>query len=263
MKPIRLVLAGLLVALILSASPAAHTHASAQDGITASAVAVPAQISRLGFTFPARVKDIPVQKGDKVRAGQTLMILDMPELEYAVIAAEQDYKANALQAQLQKAERVKYVNPNNGKIFWFSIPREVYLKALSKADQSKAAWDLAAANLAQATLAAPFDATVADILVLPGESLQANQAVLILADLDHLHITTTDLSERDIAKVSIGDPAEVFVEALNETLQGKVTAISPIADTVGGDVVFKVTIALNIQPSALRWGMTAEVTITR
>jgi hypothetical protein len=40
-----------------------------------------------------------------------------------------------------------------------------------------------------------------------------------------------------------------------------VTAISPISDTLGGDVVFKVTIKLNEQPADLLWGMTADVEI--
>ncbi len=37
--------------------------------------------------------------------------------------------------------------------------------------------------------------------------------------------------------------------------------ISPIADDVGGDVVFKVTIAPDTQPEGLLWGMSAEVEI--
>jgi hypothetical protein len=48
---------------------------------------------------------------------------------------------------------------------------------------------------------------------------------------------------------------------LHETFDGEVISISPIADTVGGDVVFKVTIAFDEQPKGLLWGMTAEVTI--
>jgi hypothetical protein len=34
-----------------------------------------------------------------------------------------------------------------------------------------------------------------------------------------------------------------------------------MADTVGGDVIFKVTIAPDGQPEGLLWGMTAEVEI--
>jgi hypothetical protein len=59
----------------------------------------------------------------------------------------------------------------------------------------------------------------------------------------------------------MGDSASIFVEALNRNISGKVIGISPIASTVGGDVVFKVTIAPDTQPEGLLWGMTAEVEI--
>jgi hypothetical protein len=69
------------------------------------------------------------------------------------------------------------------------------------------------------------------------------------------------LSERDITKVKKGAPVNIFIEAMNENFSGKVISISPIANTIGGDVVFKVTIAFDKQPQDLLWGMTAEVTI--
>jgi hypothetical protein len=59
----------------------------------------------------------------------------------------------------------------------------------------------------------------------------------------------------------VGDAANIFVEALNKNISGKVIRISPIADTVGGDVIFKVTIAPDTQLVGLLWGMTAEVEI--
>jgi HlyD family secretion protein len=83
---------------------------------------------------------------------------------------------------------------------------------------------------------------------------------MTLATLDQLQLETTDLSERDIAKVKVGAPVKISIEALNETFTGKVVSISPRADTVGGDTVFKVTIAFDEQPENLLWGMTAEVT---
>ena len=229
--------------------------------VVASGVIAPARVSELGFVISALVKDIPVAEGESIQAGQTLMVLNTPDLEYAVIAAEEDYNARALAAELQKAERVKYVNPNTGKVRWYAIPREVYLKALAIADQSKAVWDSAAANLAQSTLSAPFDGTVVDVSVRPGETVQANQTVLVLADLNHLQITTTDLSERDIVRVKIGQSVNVYIEALDVTVTGKVIRISPISNIVGGDIVFPVTIELNEQPDGLLWGMTAEVEI--
>ncbi len=229
--------------------------------VIASAKVLPVQVSQLGFTTSALVKEITVSEGEQVQAGQALVVLDTPDLEFAVIAAEQDYAAKSLAAELQKAEKVLYVNPDTGKKRWYSLPREVYLKALSKADQAKAVWDSAAANLEQSTLLAPFDGTVVDIQIIPGETVQSGQAVLTLVDLDHLQIKTTDLSERDITRVKIGQSVDVFIEALGVNVAGKVIRISPIAETVGGDVVFPVTIELSEQPEGLLWGMTAEVQI--
>jgi hypothetical protein len=40
-----------------------------------------------------------------------------------------------------------------------------------------------------------------------------------------------------------------------------VASIAPEATTVGGDVVYKVTIELDQQPPGLRWGMSVEVEI--
>lgn len=248
------------------AAPASTTVAepvvvSDPNTVVASAKVLPVQVSELGFTISALVKEIAVQEGEQVQAGQPLIVLDTPELEFAVIAAEQDYNSKSLAAELQKAEKVLYVNPDTGKKRWYSLPREVYLKALSVADQSKAVWDSAAASLTQNTLLAPYEGTVVDIQVIPGETVQSSQTVLVLADLSHLQIETTDLSERDITRVKVGQSVDVYIEALDVNVAGKVVRISPIAETVGGDVVFPVTIELSEQPEGLFWGMTAEVQI--
>ncbi len=229
--------------------------------VIASAKVFPVQVSELGFTVSANVKEIAVREGELVQAGQPLVILDTPELEFAVVAAEQAYASKSLAAELQKADKVKYVDPDSGKVSWYDLPREVYLKALSRADQSKAAWDSAAASLAQSTLLAPYDGMVVDIQVIPGETVQSGQAVLTLVNLDNLQIKTTDLSERDIIRVKLGQSVDVYIEALDITVKGKVVRISPISETVGGDVVYPVTIELSEKPEGLLWGMTAEVQI--
>lgn len=96
---------------------------------------------------------------------------------------------------------------------------------------------------------------------LPGELVQAGQTIITLASLNDLQIETTDLSERDIARVKVGQAVDVYIEALDRTVSGEVIRISPVSRTVGGDVVFPVTIVLEEQPDGLLWGMTAEVEI--
>jgi multidrug resistance efflux pump len=113
----------------------------------------------------------------------------------------------------------------------------------------------------QTTLVAPFAATVISVEVQPGEYVNPGQAVIWLAKMDELLIETTDLSELSVASVKIGQPATICVEALNQEFQGEVIAISPISGTIGGDVVFMVTLKLDEQPDALLWGMSADVEI--
>jgi multidrug efflux pump subunit AcrA (membrane-fusion protein) len=186
-------------------------------------------------------------------------VLNTPDLEYNVLAAQEAFRSRQAYAELQRYKRV--LDIRNGKKFWDVVPPEVRQKADAEAISAQAALEVAQASLAQSTLMAPFDANVASVDVMPGEFVQENQVVITLATLNTLQLETTDLSERDIPKVKIGAPVDIFVEALNENFNGKVLGISPKADTVGGDVVFKVTIAFDKQPENLLWGMTAELTI--
>ncbi|MBI2333341.1 MAG: biotin/lipoyl-binding protein, partial [Chloroflexi bacterium] len=88
-----------------TAVPLVEIYISSPDAVVASAVVEPAQVSNLGFTISALVKEIPVHEGDVVQAGDVLMTLNTPELEYAVIAAEADFNARSQAAQLQKADK--------------------------------------------------------------------------------------------------------------------------------------------------------------
>ena len=258
MKTLRFFLTfGLVIVLTISVTPA--RHASAQGGVTASAVAAPAQVSKLGFVASGLVKEVFVKEGDQVKAGDVLITLDAPELQYAVTAAEAALRSAQGRAELKRYERVK--NVRNGKVFWDELPGEILALANVQVTQAQAALKIAQGSLAQSIMVAPYDATIASISVVPGEYVEQNQVVVTLATLDILQLETTDLSERDITKVKAGSPVNILIEALNENINGTVIGVSPRANTVGGDVVYKVTIALDKQQPGLLWGMTAEVTI--
>jgi HlyD family secretion protein len=128
--------------------------------------------------------------------------------------------------------------------------------------QAEAGLEVARATLNQATLLAPFAGTVADIRVSPGQIVMPGQVVLTLAEMQGLRVETTDLSERDVTGVQVGQEATVFVDALNVDVPGRVALISPLASTVGGDVVYTVVVDLDEQPEGLRLGMSVEVEIT-
>ena len=233
---------------------------SVQRTVTASAVVVPIQTWDLGFLIAGPASEIPVKIWDEVQAGQTLMVLDTPELEFAVIAAEQTLRAAQAEVEIQSYRQIEA--RRHGRVYLDIVPVEVRQLAAARAQQAQVALEIAQANLAEGTLIAPHEGTVVAISVIPGEFVQQNQVVITLATLDTFQVETTDLSERDIPKVKIGDPANIHIEAMNADLNGIVTGISPIASRVEGDVIYKVTIALDEQPKGLLWGMTAKVNIT-
>ncbi len=96
--------------------------------------------------------------------------------------------------------------------------------------------------------------------VSPGETTQAGQVALTLADLDHLRVETTDLSERDVDRVTPGQRARIFVEPLGEEMEGRVLRVAPQATVIGGDVVYEALVSLDEQLPGLRWGMSVDVT---
>ncbi len=126
--------------------------------------------------------------------------------------------------------------------------------------------DLALANaqsaMERATLKAEFAGTAISVDVKSGQSVLPGQVLVTLCSLDDLRVETTDLSETDISRVRVGQSAKVTVAALGKQVNGKVLRIVPKASKVGGDVVFKVIIALDEQPEGLLWGMSTKVELT-
>lgn len=212
------------------------------------------------FVISGMVKDVTVEAGDEVQAGQTLAVLETTELEYSVKEAEIAVRAAELEAKIQRYRRKEF-NPDKGKFVYLSGPPEVREIADIQLVQAQAALDSAKANLAQGILVAPRAGTVITVDVAPGEFVQPGQPLFLMTDLNELQIETTDLSERDIAVVQVGQLATVYIEALDSEFSGTVTEIAPQAETLGGDKVFRVTIQLNEKPADLLWGMTADVEI--
>jgi multidrug efflux pump subunit AcrA (membrane-fusion protein) len=138
---------------------------------------------------------------------------------------------------------------------------EAIAAAAAAVAEAEATLHHAEADLATSQLYAPFDATVTAVEANPGEMVQPGEVVVVLADLSRMQVETTDLSERDVVHVAVGQAAQVFVEALGAEISGSVAQIAPQATVIGGDVVYTVIIELDEQPANLRWGMSVDVEI--
>ncbi len=180
--------------------------------------------------------------------------LDAAQADYnaAVRRLQLEYDLEAAQVYLDKALHeydILKSGPDPDKV------------RLAEARQTNAQNQLVAAQAAlkRLTLTASFAGTVSRLDLNIGEWVIAGQPILELADLDNLHVETTDLSERDVPQVQVGQPVEVIVKALGLNVSGHVSKISPLAATLGGDVVYKITVELDTIPPGLREGMSVDV----
>jgi RND family efflux transporter MFP subunit len=218
------------------------------NGVVASAEVRPVDSVNLSFPLLGTVTSVEVEVGDIVTAGQTIATLDTTILEARIAEAE----AGVVAAQTQ-VDYLKRVGVGNAY--------EQIDAAQAEVDRAQAVVDQLKAQLEQATLITPISGTVIEVDTALGETANPGQVLIVIADLSDMHIETTDLSERDIPAVQIGQTVNVFIDALNESFDGKVVDIDRQSETVGGDVTYKVTIDLDQQPAGLRWGMSAEVDI--
>ncbi len=130
----------------------------------------------------------------------------------------------------------------------------------AKVEQAQASLAIAHDALTRLTLNAPFAGTVTKVYIEVGDTVAPGQVVLVMANLQHLQIKTTDLTELDVVHVAEGQPATVTVDAFPEQpWQGHVTQIKLEAVEYRGDVTYPVLIDLDETIPNLRWGMTVLV----
>ena len=235
------------ITLDSNAQAAESTSPSGGTTVTASAIIVPVNSVQLSFPLVGSVVEVLVDAGDLVNAGDTLVQLDTAILQAKVIEAE----ANVISAETQ----VSYLRRIN------ESSNENILAAEAEVDRQNAILNAARERLNQATLVAPIGGTIASVDISLGETVTPGLVVITIGDLKKMQIETTDLSERDIPDVKVGQSASISVDALDQEMSGLVTRIVEQASSIGGDVVYKVIISLDEAPPELRWGMSAEVRI--
>ena len=124
----------------------------------------------------------------------------------------------------------------------------------------EARMDAAEAGLAAFSVIAPFDGVVAELKAKEGNSINAGQVAVTIADFSSWLIETTDLTEIDVVKLSEGQPVNVTLDAIPDaSLTGVIESIGQTYEEKQGDITYTVTVALDDSLPSLRWGMTTVV----
>jgi multidrug efflux pump subunit AcrA (membrane-fusion protein) len=129
-----------------------------------------------------------------------------------------------------------------------------------KVEAARARLALAGFAARQLTVRAPADGTVTSVLTVPGAPVDASTPIATVAALQSLAVNV-DLSEFDVARVKIGLPAMVSVDALGgRSFRGKVQFVGLTGVENGGVVTFPVRLGLQ-HVAGLKPGMNVSVHI--
>ena len=185
------------------------------------------------------------EEGVQVKTGEVLAQIDELEARAQVEIAR---------VALQDAETVY----NRAKASFENavVSQEVYDTALSALESAKAQLTGNEIQLGYTRITAPFDGLIIQRSVKFGETVTAGQQLFRISDFDPL-LCVIGVPERDLARLSVGQPAILRVEAFpGEQFQGRVLRISPVVDSATGTI--RVTLEVNRQ-GRLSPGMFAGV----
>ena len=266
--------------------------------VTASGQVRPQTKVDLSSDISGKIVRLAVREGQMVTRGQFLLQIDPSQYEAAVARAtaalaaaraqSAQSRANLIQAEraLERSTAIRRTNPqlvSEEQMEQLRTAVEVN-RALAEAarhqvDQASASVQDARSSLAKATLYAPMSGRVTRLNVEEGETaIQGTfnkdaATLLTISDMSVLE-TKVKVDETDVARINIGDSAQVQIDAFPDTtFVGRVTRISnssvrgaatqPSADQA---VDYEVTIQLVNAPEETRpdFSATAKiVTATR
>ena len=134
--------------------------------------------------------------------------------------------------------------------------------AQANVDEKRLAVAEAEADLAGATLVAPFAGTILETNAEPGDRITASSQILTIADLDELQVMAS-VDETTIRQVQVGQEASITFDAFpDQAFRGEVLSVPLQGALQGGVMVYEVPISLEgAEDLPLLVGMTANVEV--
>lgn len=219
-----------------------------------------ARVSHVGPRIQGRIRRVPVDIGSHVRAGDTLVVLDSPELGGAQARwAQARVARNVAARNYERAER----------LFRDGIVSERRRLEVEGGFREREA-ELTAALQALSALGAEPDSTGSGLFVIraplegeviekhatAGEVVGPEASLFVVGELKRVWLLL-DLFETDLPRVQAGFPARVVADAYPDiAFEARIGLISSVVDTVSRTV--KVRVEIPNERHLLKPGMFAR-----
>ena len=185
----------------------------------------------LAFKYGGTLEAIYVKEGSRIAKGQAIAKASSPALENSLRTAQ----ATLEQAQ-DAYDRLKKVHDNG------SLPEIKWKEMEANLEKAQSAYDLANAMMTDNLLTSPISGTVANIDARIGENITPLKPIARVINTAGIAVKIS-IPEDEIAKLQVGDPAEIIIPALdNRRYEGKVSEKSMTASLLTHSYPVKVLI---------------------
>ena len=232
--------------------------------LNASGYVVPQRKAAVASKITARLQELYVEEGSRVKKDRVLARLENADLEASLRQAEANLGAarssvdqaaaelNDAHVNFEREKRLLAKEYTTRSVYDAAEAR--YKKALaavsgarSQVRANEARVREARVSLEYTYIRAPFDgvvltknADIGDIVTPIGAATTAKAAVVTLADLSTLKVET-DVSESNLSRLKLGQPCQIQLDAIpDERFDGTVHMIVPTADRTKATVMVKV-----------------------
>jgi RND family efflux transporter MFP subunit len=193
------------------------------------------------------VREILREEGDLVREGDTLLLLEDDEARLRVQQAEANHR-------LAKADFDRRSAMLEGGL----LSAGEFETTQGTLEVREAELGLARVALSHTRIVAPFTGRVVRRHAELGANVSAGAPLFEMMDVTPL-LARIHIPAKRMGYVTVGQPIEIRVDSIDDTLDGVVSLVSPIVDATTGTV--KVTAEIASYPEDTRPGDFAEVRI--
>ncbi|MDQ3081035.1 MAG: efflux RND transporter periplasmic adaptor subunit [Gemmatimonadota bacterium] len=237
----------------------------------ATGVVEPINVIEVKAKSSGQIIAMPVETGTYVKTGDLLIQLDTRDTRNSYSQAKADLDAALIRARVSRTARDRSSQLFKERIIT-SAENEAseveYANAQATVLRNRAALDLRAQALEEATVRAPVSGTVIEKPVSIGQVIASGTGtfgggttILKMADLTKVRVRTL-VNETDIGKVRAGLPATVTVDAFpDRPFVGVVEKIEPQATIQQAVTMFPVLVSIDNMAGLLMPGMNGEVSI--
>jgi RND family efflux transporter MFP subunit len=250
---LRFYLAGRAPEVALATVTVTGGSSGSSGAISANGYVVARTKASVSAKIPGRLEYLGVSEGSTVRRGQILARIESADYAAALAAAKADEAeahARLVQARADLARTTALASRGVVPRTDEENARTVVASLQASEAASAARRRLAAANLENTNVRAPFDGTVLRKDAEVGEIVAPSSAgggltrtaIVTMADLGTLEVEV-DVAEAYIARIDNGQNARISLDAYGDTsFAGRVRQVVPTADRQKATVLVKVSI---------------------